>query len=128
MSASFTDPYIAILRDDSSLLLLQADGTGDIDEVSLPDETTSSKWRSGCLYHDRHQAFSRPAPLPDGASGNVLLFLLSMDYKLSVSLFFFLIKPTIPVTYESNADIQSSGYEIVVGHRRHRLLTACHVR
>jgi cleavage and polyadenylation specificity factor subunit 1 len=85
-SASFEDPYLAILRDDSSLLVLQADDSGDLDEVSLPDEIVSSKWRSSCLYHDKHQAFSGFSPLPNTAEGNVLMFLLSMDNKLSVSL------------------------------------------
>ncbi|KAJ6145223.1 hypothetical protein N7470_009118 [Penicillium chermesinum] len=32
-SVSFADPYIAIIRDDSSLLLLQTDESGDLDEA-----------------------------------------------------------------------------------------------
>ena len=81
MSASFADPYLAIIRDDSSLLLLQVDGSGDIDEVEISEDTASRKWLSCCLYRDKAKAFSR-----SGASeSDVCLFLLSSDYKLSVS-------------------------------------------
>ncbi|KAJ5092215.1 hypothetical protein NUU61_007085 [Penicillium alfredii] len=58
VSVSFADPYLVILRDDSSLLLLQADASGDLDEVSLPEEISTSKWHSACLYHDTMQAFT----------------------------------------------------------------------
>jgi len=105
VSASFADPYLAILRNDSSLLLLQADDSGDLDEVSLPDEVSSSKWRSGCLYHDKNQAFGGLAPLPDGASGNVLLFLLSTEYKLSVGLRSSFAKPTIQISLTNQMQI-----------------------
>lgn len=98
VSASFVDPYIAILRDDSSLLVLQADDSGDLDEVSLPDEISSSKWQSSCLYHDKHEAFSNSPPPPNAAKENVLIFLLSMDSKLSVSLSFSL-KHTTPMNH-----------------------------
>ncbi|KAJ5677429.1 Cleavage/polyadenylation specificity factor A subunit C-terminal [Penicillium maclennaniae] len=84
VSASFVDPYLAILRDDSSLLVLQADDSGDLDEVSLPDEISSSKWRSTCLYNDKHEAFGKCHPSPNAAKENVLIFLLSMDNKVSI--------------------------------------------
>lgn len=86
VSASFIDPYLVILRDDSSVLLLQADSSGDLDEVSLPQEISTSKWRCSCLYHDKSQSFS---PEDSGPNSNTkdetLLFLLGMDCKLSVS-------------------------------------------
>lgn len=88
VGASFVDPYILILRDDSSLLLLQTDESGDLDEVSLPHELSTSMWRSGCLYHDKHQAFGASQAIPDGpgpSKNNTLMFLLSLEYKLSVS-------------------------------------------
>ncbi|CEO58535.1 hypothetical protein PMG11_03252 [Penicillium brasilianum] len=82
VSASFADPYLGILRDDSSLLLLQADDSGDLDEISLPDELSSLKWRSASLYQDNDQVFSSKSA--DTADGNIILFLLSTDYKLSI--------------------------------------------
>lgn len=81
VSSSFADPYLAILRDDASLLLLQADDSGDLDEVT-PEDISGLKWRSACLYRDNDQVFSLSGS--DSAGGNIILFLLSTDYKLSV--------------------------------------------
>lgn len=82
MSASFADPYLAIIRDDSSLLLLQVDDSGDIDEVDVSEDTASRKWLSCCLYRDKARVFSRSGP----PEGDLCLFLLSSDCKLFVSL------------------------------------------
>lgn len=86
MSASFVDPYLAILRDDSSLLLLQIDDSGDLDEITLPGEIPTSKWRSVCLYHDKYETFSAFPATPDRpVEDNTFMFLLSSECKLSVS-------------------------------------------
>ncbi|KAJ5920682.1 hypothetical protein N7516_011540 [Penicillium verrucosum] len=85
VSASFIDPYLVIIRDDSSVLLLQADESGDLDEVPLSNEISSSQWRSGCLYHDNSQSFSvAGSSSKDTSEGEVLLFLLNLEYKLSI--------------------------------------------
>jgi cleavage and polyadenylation specificity factor subunit 1 len=84
VSASFADPYLAILRDDSSLLLLQTDASGDLEEVSLSDEMSTLKWRSGCLYHDKHRSFGALHTKSSAAEPNILLFLLNAENKLSV--------------------------------------------
>ncbi|KAJ5779063.1 hypothetical protein N7457_006783 [Penicillium paradoxum] len=80
VSASFVDPYLLIIRDDSSVLLLQADASGDLDEVALSNEINTSQWRSGCLYHDNFQSFRATA----STEGEVLLFLLSLENRLSI--------------------------------------------
>ncbi|KAJ6109745.1 hypothetical protein N7486_001980 [Penicillium sp. IBT 16267x] len=84
VSASFADPYLAILRDDSSLLLLQTDASGDLEEASLSDEMSMLKWHSGCLYHDKHQSFSALHSKSSVTERNILLFLLSTEHKLSI--------------------------------------------
>lgn len=85
VSASFIDPYLMIIRDDASVLLLQADESGDLDEVSLPDEISTSQWRSGCLYHDKLQAFDAEGSLSKDAGKNeMLLCLLDPECRLSV--------------------------------------------
>ncbi|KAJ5552933.1 Cleavage/polyadenylation specificity factor A subunit C-terminal [Penicillium frequentans] len=84
VSASFADPYLAILRDDSSLLLLQTDASGDLEEVSLPDEISMLKWHTGCLYHDKYQSFGALHSKPSVAEQSILLFLLNAEYKLSI--------------------------------------------
>jgi cleavage and polyadenylation specificity factor subunit 1 len=87
LRASIADPYILIIRDDSSLLILQADEGGDLDEIPVERVLRSSKWLSGSLYLDKHRAIlsqdKRPGKSP---TENVLLFLLSGDSKLLVSI------------------------------------------
>lgn len=86
VSASFLDPYLVIIRDDSSVLLLQADESGDLDEISVTNEISSSQWRSGCLYRDNTQSFSVTGSSSNASiEGEAILFLLNMEYKLSVN-------------------------------------------
>jgi len=48
--ASFSDPYMLVLRDDSSVMVLQADKSGDMEPLDNTDPITERKWLSGCLY------------------------------------------------------------------------------
>lgn len=84
--ASFAGSYVAILRDDSTLLILKADKSGDLDEVELDGPLTASKWSSCCLYMDRTGLFT---PADSGSEiatqREPILFCLSSDCKLSVS-------------------------------------------
>ncbi|GAQ12043.1 protein cft1 [Aspergillus lentulus] len=85
VSASLADPYIAILRDDSTLMLLQADDSGDLDEVELNDSARAGKWLSCCLYWDKAEIFSstRPTSKQD-THCELFLFLLSIDCRLYI--------------------------------------------
>lgn len=85
VTASFAEPYLLVIRDDQSLLLLQADKSGDLDEVELEGELSSSKWLSGCLYHDKYHAFLPDKGETKPPSDNVLMFLLRADHTLFVS-------------------------------------------
>jgi cleavage and polyadenylation specificity factor subunit 1 len=86
LRASFAEQYLFIIRDDQSMLLLQVDESGDLDEMSLGEGLTSCSWLSGSLYADKHRHF---LPLVGDAetpaSENVLLFLLDTDLRLLVS-------------------------------------------
>ncbi|CAI7651198.1 unnamed protein product [Penicillium pancosmium] len=82
VSASLMDPFIAILRDDASLLLLQADESGDLDEVALQDDISNLKCRSICLYKDKNHTFTSASDPVDG--GDTLLFVLTSDYKILI--------------------------------------------
>ncbi|KAL1965959.1 hypothetical protein VTN77DRAFT_4899 [Rasamsonia byssochlamydoides] len=81
VSASFADPYLVILRDDASILLLQADESGDLDELPVNDDITSQNWLSGCLYADDSGMFST---VETGFQGNIHLFLLNAECKLFI--------------------------------------------
>lgn len=84
--ASFAEPYLLIIRDDQSLLILQADESGDLDEIPVGDTITSCSWLSGSLYIDRSHYFSPSSKETDGnSSAEVLLFLLDTDLRLLVS-------------------------------------------
>lgn len=86
VSASLADPYLAIVRDDLTLLLLQADNSGDLDEMSMPEGFVNQEWLFACLYADKTGFFSLPptkAVSPPCES--VFLFLLNKHDQLYVS-------------------------------------------
>ncbi|KAF1817591.1 hypothetical protein P152DRAFT_504780 [Eremomyces bilateralis CBS 781.70] len=62
LSCSFCDPYVLVIRDDGSCMVLEADQNGDIDEKERGDTFKATKWVSGCLYRssfsqEKHTAF-----------------------------------------------------------------------
>ena len=75
VSASFADPFILVIRDDSSAVVLTVDERGEIDEAN---REVPGRWRSGSLYEDSNDIL-RLEYLDDSddEAGNVLLFLLS---------------------------------------------------
>ncbi|KAL1854746.1 mRNA cleavage and polyadenylation factor subunit [Paecilomyces lecythidis] len=82
VAASFADPYLVILRDDATLLILQTDASGDLDEVTLPEEINEARWLSCSLYKDTQSFFSLSASAENADS--FLLFALNLDCKLFV--------------------------------------------
>ncbi|EEP76631.1 conserved hypothetical protein [Uncinocarpus reesii 1704] len=82
--ASFAEPYLLITRDDQSLLLLQPDSSGDLDEVNIDGLLTSNKWLCGCLYFDKHHTFIPNRGQENSSSENILLVLLRTDYTLFI--------------------------------------------
>ena len=79
VSASFADPYLLIIRDDSSVLLLHSDEAGDLDELTGPESISSQPWLCGCLYTDRYHVFQ------DTPEDITYLFLLNHECRLFVS-------------------------------------------
>ncbi|KAH7025390.1 CPSF A subunit region-domain-containing protein [Macrophomina phaseolina] len=53
ISASFADPYILVIRDDSSVIVLQADANGEVEEIDRGDTLLSTKWLSGCIHQSQ---------------------------------------------------------------------------
>ncbi|GAB1198226.1 mRNA cleavage and polyadenylation factor subunit [Aspergillus pseudonomiae] len=85
ITTSLVDPYVAILRDDSTLLLLQADDSGDLDEVELNEQMANSKWTSCCLYFDKTGIFSSMrATSNESTQRNMTLFLMTQDCRLFI--------------------------------------------
>ena len=85
VNASFADPYVLLVRDDSSAVVLTADESGDLDEVSQSEAFKTGKWLSGSLYEDSSDVLrlEYPEESEDEAS-NVLMFLLNAKGGLQV--------------------------------------------
>ena len=74
LHSSFADPYLLILRDDSSVSILKAENNGDVEEIDKEAALNATRWISGCLYKSTH---------PDSG---VLAYLLSVEGGLHVRL------------------------------------------
>lgn len=85
ISASFADPYILLIRDDSSAVILTADENGDLDEVSQSEAFRAGRWQSGSLYEDSNDILRLEYPEEsEDEAGNVLMFLLNAKGGLHV--------------------------------------------
>ena len=85
VSASFAEPYVLLIRDDSSAIVLTADENGDLDEVSQSEAFKANKWLSGSLYEDSNDVLRLEFPEEsEDEAGNVLMFLLSAKGGLQV--------------------------------------------
>lgn len=71
INATFADPYMLILRDNSSAKLYQASGDGEVEEVEA-DGLASTQWLSATLYKS-------------SASAEIYTFLLTHQGGLHVS-------------------------------------------
>ena len=85
VSASFTDHFVLLIRDDSSVMVLRADEGGDLDEVERGDDLLTTEWVSGSLYEDSNDVLRLESDEDSEDDGNVLIFLLSATGSLQVS-------------------------------------------
>jgi cleavage and polyadenylation specificity factor subunit 1 len=86
LSASIADPYILLIRDDSSVWFGSIDKNCDLEEMDYDDEKLLSKtWTSGCLYADKDNHFVHGERV--GRDGTAILaFLMNAAGTLYVSL------------------------------------------
>lgn len=93
ISASIADPYLLLVRDDSSIMVAQIDNNCELEEVEKQDDTIlATKWLAGCLYTDTTGLFApvqTDKGVPEGQ--NILMFLLSAAGALYVSYLFLLL-------------------------------------
>ena len=85
MHASFAEPYILLVRDDSSVMIVKSEETGDLEEVERGDTLLKTKWLSGSLFDDSNDIFrleSEDEEQDEG--GNVLMFLVDAQGGLKV--------------------------------------------
>ena len=86
ISASFADPYVLLIRDDESVMVLRADENGDLEEIEQGEGIRRKGFTSGSLYEDSNDVFRLEAgeDMEDDV-GNVLMFLLTIGSGLQVS-------------------------------------------
>lgn len=84
LHASICDPYLLLIRDDSSAFVAQMNSDDELEEVEKPEGVlTSTKWVSGCLYADTKGVFGQKA-VEDGQK-SIFMFLLSNTGSFQVS-------------------------------------------
>jgi cleavage and polyadenylation specificity factor subunit 1 len=49
-SSSFCEPYLLVIREDFSAVVLQMDASGELDEVEQGEAMSKTQWISGCVY------------------------------------------------------------------------------
>lgn len=87
LSVTFADPYFVIIRDNHSVLILQSDKSGDLDEVEAGEVITSERYISASLYRDSNHFFVPKDETQEDTKDTVLLFLLREDGQFSVRIF-----------------------------------------
>ncbi|RKF58449.1 Protein cft1 [Erysiphe neolycopersici] len=86
LSASFADPFLLLVRDDSSIYVAQCDNSNELEEIEKVEKSLqTTKWVAGCLYNDHTCVFTLEQVDKNITSRqNVLLFLLSVDGGLHI--------------------------------------------
>lgn len=87
ISASFADPFLLLLRDDSSIFVAQCDDNNDLEEIEREDDTIlATKWLTGCLYAGTAGVFTGSISVTNQEpKTSILMFLLSANGALYVS-------------------------------------------
>lgn len=89
LSASICDPYLLLIRDDSSAFIAEVNTDDELEEIENPDNILgSTKWVSGCLYADTAGAFGEGQP--EKGTKKIFMFLLSATGSLQVSILSYL--------------------------------------
>ncbi|KAL8766924.1 MAG: hypothetical protein Q9209_006405 [Squamulea sp. 1 TL-2023] len=85
LSASFSDPFVLLIRDDESIMVLRADESGDLDEVEQGESLLKGGFRAGSLYEDANDVFRLESDVEiEDDAGNVLMFLLTIAGGLQI--------------------------------------------
>ncbi|KAI9840400.1 MAG: mRNA cleavage and polyadenylation factor subunit [Thelocarpon superellum] len=84
LSTSFCDPYLVVVRDDASLLLLECDGNGDLEEMDKGPTLSVAECLSACLYRDRDGQFAASGQQAKEAKDRVVMFLLTTEGALQI--------------------------------------------
>ncbi|KXX80155.1 Protein cft1 [Madurella mycetomatis] len=86
VSASIADPFILIIRDDSSAFIAKIDNSNELEELRKEDQTlATTKWLTGCLYTDTNAIFAEEAAGKGvKPAQSILMFLLNANGALHI--------------------------------------------
>ncbi|KAK3942764.1 protein cft1 [Diplogelasinospora grovesii] len=86
ISASIADPFLLLIRDDSSVFIAQIDSNNELEELEKEDmKLLSTKWLTGCLYKDTHSIFADEKPDKTAKTEeSIMMFLLSSSGALHI--------------------------------------------
>ncbi|KAL9052547.1 MAG: hypothetical protein Q9206_004271 [Seirophora lacunosa] len=85
ISASFADPYVLLIRDDESIMVLRADEASELDEIEQGNSLKKKGFRAGYLYEDSNDVFRLESEVEiEDDAGNVLMFLLTVGGGLQI--------------------------------------------
>jgi cleavage and polyadenylation specificity factor subunit 1 len=87
IAATFAEPYIVLLRDDSSVIILNLDDDGELQDLAVFGSISRTRYCSAALYDDTNDIFQLSRDDVDEPT-SVLLFLVDVDGCLCVSTFF----------------------------------------
>ena len=84
LSASICDPYLLLIRDDSSAFIAEMNSDDELEEIEKTNSILgSTKWVSGCLYADTTGAFCEGQP--EKGARKIFMFLLSVTGSFQVN-------------------------------------------
>ncbi|KAH8682460.1 CPSF A subunit region-domain-containing protein [Xylariales sp. PMI_506] len=86
VTACIADPFLLLVRDDSSVCVVKMDNNLELEELPKEDDTLSStKWLTGCLYEDTTGIFAKVQTDQGAKPGeNIVMFLLSGNGALHI--------------------------------------------
>ncbi|KPI45233.1 Protein cft1 [Cyphellophora attinorum] len=85
VSADFAEPYMTILKDDRTFMLLKADKSGELEELELPTTFAGTNFTSASLYLDKADYFQSSRFLSASSEPVVLLVCLATNGALSIT-------------------------------------------
>ncbi|RKF71748.1 Protein cft1 [Golovinomyces cichoracearum] len=87
LSASFADPFLLLVRDDSSIFVAQCDENNELEEIEKVEQTLlNTKWLAGCIYKDNDGVFASALVEKKDITRrkDVMMFLLSAGGALHI--------------------------------------------
>ncbi|KAL1895582.1 mRNA cleavage and polyadenylation factor subunit [Ceratocystis pirilliformis] len=84
ISASISDPYILLIRDDSSAFIAQMDSNCELEEIEKGQAMAGTKLATGCLYSDVNGIFVPNKEPKNAKTAAILAFFITTEGSLLI--------------------------------------------